>query len=240
MGLMQFLRPRLFVPLGIERVHWETCPRGLKRRLGLYLCPEDMAKNRTADATKRDWENRRLISSQFIDEMTSKRLILRRRWESRGMDIKPGWEKRPGSYLFNGILGQNIIVMPDVSMVIVTTGGMIASLKPPRLFHLSKSILLQFVPLPGNSALTRNPWQNFETLRLLHITLTACFTRRKRLFLPWGEAAHCLRNVLLDGKTYEVTPCGTGCCRSLRSCFRITIPPVSICCPSLFRRTAFS
>ena len=55
MGLMQFLRPRLFVPLGIERVHWETCPRGIEKGgWGALSLSGRYGKNRTADATKRD------------------------------------------------------------------------------------------------------------------------------------------------------------------------------------------
>lgn len=45
MTLEEYLRPRLFEPLGITRYLWETCPKGItKGGWGLFICPEDMAK----------------------------------------------------------------------------------------------------------------------------------------------------------------------------------------------------
>ena len=32
-------------------------------------------------------------------------------------------EERPGSFAFNGMLGQNVVVYPDLNMVIVTNAG---------------------------------------------------------------------------------------------------------------------
>ena len=44
-SLMDYLRPRLFEPLGITRIFWESCPKGItKGGWGLFLCPEDAAK----------------------------------------------------------------------------------------------------------------------------------------------------------------------------------------------------
>ena len=43
--MLDYLKPRLFAPLGITRVFWETCPKGKnKGGWGLFLCVEDMAK----------------------------------------------------------------------------------------------------------------------------------------------------------------------------------------------------
>ena len=45
MSVIDFLMPRLFEPLGIERPFWETCPRGVEAGgWGIMLKPMDLAK----------------------------------------------------------------------------------------------------------------------------------------------------------------------------------------------------
>ena len=45
MCLVDYLKPRLFDPLGIKDFYWEKCPDGIEKGgWGLYLLPEDMAK----------------------------------------------------------------------------------------------------------------------------------------------------------------------------------------------------
>ena len=45
MSVVDFLMPRLFEPLGIERTFWETCPRGVEAGgWGIMLKPMDLAK----------------------------------------------------------------------------------------------------------------------------------------------------------------------------------------------------
>src|SRR5699024_4911566 len=74
-GLSQVLRPRVFVPLGFGRVHWETCPRGIEKGgWGLYLCPEDMAKIGQLLLQKGRWNGRQLVSEEFLREMTRKQV----------------------------------------------------------------------------------------------------------------------------------------------------------------------
>ena len=123
-GLAQYLRPRLFVPLGFGRVHWETCPRGIEKGgWGLYLCPEDMAKIGQLLLQKGRWNGRQLVSEAFLREMTRKQVDTPDNMGEQGYGFQVWMGKRPGSFLFNGMLGQNIIVLPDADMVVVTTGG---------------------------------------------------------------------------------------------------------------------
>lgn len=212
MGLMQFLRPRLFVPLGIERVHWETCPRGIEKGgWGLYLCPEDMAKIGQLMLQKGIWENRRLISSQFIDEMTSKKIDTPPEMGEQGYGYQTWMGKRPGSYLFNGILGQNIIVMPDVSMVIVTTGGNDCLFKTSTIISLVEKYFASdsFSP-PGAIPPDKKSLAELRNFEAAAYNLNGMFHEEKRGFFPSLGRSSALPQecVLLDGKTYEVTPCG--------------------------------
>ncbi len=123
-GLVEYLRPRLFVPLGMGRLHWELSPQGIEKGgWGLYLFPEDMAKLGQLFLQEGVWNGRRLISREMLEEITRKQVGTPPEMGEQGYGFQMWMGKRPGSYLCNGVLGQNIIVLPDVDMVVVTTGG---------------------------------------------------------------------------------------------------------------------
>ena len=124
MGLTEFLRPRLFAPLSMGRLHWEKSPQGVEKGgWGLYLFPEDMAKLGQLFLQEGVWDGRRLVPREFLEEMCSPQMATPPEMGEQGYGFQLWMGKRPGSYLCNGILGQNIIVLPDVDMVVVTTGG---------------------------------------------------------------------------------------------------------------------
>ena len=124
MGLTEFLRPRLFAPLSMGRLHWEKSPQGMEKGgWGLYLFPEDMAKLGQLFLQEGVWGGRRLVPREFLEEMCSPQMATPPEMGEQGYGFQLWMGKRPGSYLCNGILGQNIIVLPDVDMVVVATGG---------------------------------------------------------------------------------------------------------------------
>ena len=88
---------------------------------------------------------------------------------------------------------------------------MIASLKPPRLFHLSKSILLRIrSPPPGAIPPDKKSLAELRNFEAAAYNLNGMFHEEKRGFFPSLGRSSALPQecVLLDGKTYEVTPCG--------------------------------
>ncbi len=55
--MTDYLKPRLFEPLGITRIFWECCPKGItKGGWGLFLCQEDAAKAGSALSSGREVE----------------------------------------------------------------------------------------------------------------------------------------------------------------------------------------
>ena len=122
MTLEEYLRPRLFEHMGITRYLWETCPRGItKGGWGLYLCPEDMAKLGQLYLQKGVWNGVQLVPESWVEASTQKRLDSGEGTFGYGYQL---WmEGRPGSFEFNGMLGQNVVVYPDMNMVIVTCAG---------------------------------------------------------------------------------------------------------------------
>lgn len=71
--LTEYLKPRLFEPLGITRYFWETCPKGItKGGWGLFLCAEDMAKLGQLYLQKGMWNDRQIVSEYWIEVSTAR------------------------------------------------------------------------------------------------------------------------------------------------------------------------
>ena len=121
-SLTEYLEPRLFAPLGITRYFWETCPKGItKGGWGLFLCTEDMAKLGQLYLQKGKWNDQQIIPEFWVEVSTAKH---KKSIEGTfGYGYQLWMEARPGSFEFNGMLGQNVIVYPDMNMVVVTNAG---------------------------------------------------------------------------------------------------------------------
>ena len=120
--LTEYLTPRLFEPLGITKYYWETCPKGItKGGWGLFLCAEDMAKLGQLYLQKGEWNGQQLISEYWIEISTARHLKTQN--DTYGYGYQLWMEQRPGSFEYNGMLGQNVIIYPDMDMVLVTNAG---------------------------------------------------------------------------------------------------------------------
>ena len=126
--LEEYLSPRLFEPLGIKDWLWEKAPDGnCKGGWGLYMHLEDLVKIGYLIVKKGVWNGNRLISEKLVREMTSKQISAP---ESAG-DYDYGFQtwvgrvgtKAEGSFLFNGMLGQNIVCFPEKDLIIACFAG---------------------------------------------------------------------------------------------------------------------
>lgn len=120
-SLYEFLRERLFAPLGFGSVAWETCPRGItKGGWGLYLLPEDLAKIGLFYLQRGMWNGKRLLSEAWIDSATKPDSV-----HENGEEY--GWHlwthSADGSYMLNGMFGQYVWVMPSLDMVVAVNAG---------------------------------------------------------------------------------------------------------------------
>lgn len=124
MTMMEYLKDRLWEPLGIRNIFWESCPAGItKGGWGLFLCPEDAAKLGQLYLQEGVWEGKRILPEGWVERSVSIHSVPQEKLGSYGYGYQIWREERPGSYAFNGMLGQNVIVLPDVEMVIVTNAG---------------------------------------------------------------------------------------------------------------------
>ena len=123
-GLTEYLRSRLFGPLGIRDIFWEKCPLGIEKGgWGLYIAQEDIAKIGQLCLDRGVFAGRRLISEKWLDQACSFQIATP---EDSG-DFDYGYQiwvaRNRESYLFNGMLGQNTWICPRNRFVIVANAG---------------------------------------------------------------------------------------------------------------------
>lgn len=124
--LLDYLRPRLFAPLGIEHPTWETSPQGISTGgYGLSIRTEDIARFGQLYLQKGKWQDKQLVSEAWIKTATSRHI-------TTGRDVKGDWGQgygfqfwrcRHGAYRGDGAFGQYCIVMPEQDAVLAITSG---------------------------------------------------------------------------------------------------------------------
>ncbi len=110
--LLEYLRPRLFEPLGITSLNWESSPEGEScGGWGLYLQAESMAKFGQCLLHEGRYAGRQLIPAQWVRDMMTVQV------PERGYGYQMWTCAQPGSMRADGAYGQFIIVMPQEDMV---------------------------------------------------------------------------------------------------------------------------
>lgn len=124
--VVDYLEPRLFAPLGIEKPQWEESPQGINcGGWGLWLKTEDMAKMGQLLLNGGCWNSEQLIPEDWVGEMMKKQVPTDRPYDKRA-DWTAGygyfmWMCSPGGARADGSDGQYIMVLPDYDAVIVLT-----------------------------------------------------------------------------------------------------------------------
>ncbi len=127
MKLIDYLRPRLLEPLGIEGATWDSCPRGYNTGgFGLRVRTEDIAKFGQLYLKEGVLDGKQLLSREWIKEATASQSDNSR---NGGGDWGQGygyqfWRCRNQAYRGDGAFGQYCVVMPEQDMVLAITGGM--------------------------------------------------------------------------------------------------------------------
>jgi CubicO group peptidase (beta-lactamase class C family) len=126
MRLTDYLKPRLFDPLGIEEVSWEVSPEGIDTGgFGLNIKTEDIARFGQLYLQKGLWQGKQILPEAWIEEATSRQIS---NGEGAESDWTQGygyqfWRCRHGGYRGDGAFGQYCIVMPEQDAVLAITGG---------------------------------------------------------------------------------------------------------------------
>jgi CubicO group peptidase (beta-lactamase class C family) len=130
--IVDYLKPRLFQPLGIEGATWEMCPRGINTGgWGLNIRTEGLAKFGQLYLQKGDWNGRQVLPAKWVEEATTFKIQqpepAKPARPSAQNDWLQGygyqfWRSRNNAYRGDGAFGQFTIVLPEQDAVIVMTG----------------------------------------------------------------------------------------------------------------------
>ena len=124
--VLDYLRPRLFDPLGIENPTWDADKHGVTLGgFGLRVRTEDIARFGQLYLQKGQWGGRQLLPAGWVEAATARQV-------SNGSNPKSDWEQgygyqfwrcRHDFYRGDGAFGQFCIVMPDKDAVVAITSG---------------------------------------------------------------------------------------------------------------------
>ncbi|HTA10596.1 MAG TPA: serine hydrolase domain-containing protein, partial [Streptosporangiaceae bacterium] len=115
MPLTQYLRPRLFDPLGIGHVGWHTWPPGREQGFsGLHARTEDIAKLGQLYLQRGQWDGFQLIPGEWVEQATSTQI-------GNPGEPNPDWRQGYGfqfwmsrhGYRGDGAFGQFCVVLPE-------------------------------------------------------------------------------------------------------------------------------
>ena len=122
--VLDYLKPRLFEPLGIENPEWPSSPQGNTfGGWGLKIRTEDIAKFGQLYLQKGKWNGKQLVPLAWVEQATSKQV-------SNGSDPTKDWDQgygfqfwrcRHGAFRGDGANGQFCIVLPEQDAVIAIT-----------------------------------------------------------------------------------------------------------------------
>jgi CubicO group peptidase (beta-lactamase class C family) len=123
--VLDYLEPRLFQPLGIERPTWVESPEGIDAgAYGLNVRTEDIAKLGLLYLQRGAWNGARILPATWVDDATA-------RQTSNGSSPSSDWDQGYGyqfwrsrhGYRGDGAFGQYMLVLPEYDAVVVITSG---------------------------------------------------------------------------------------------------------------------
>jgi CubicO group peptidase (beta-lactamase class C family) len=128
--IIDYLTPRLFKPLGIVGMDWETDPSGINvGGWGLRLKTEDIAKFAQLYLQKGKWKDQQVLPEAWVEEATSFKIDnapYTAQSKKDSSDWMQGycyqfWRSRHNSYRGDGAFGQYALVLPEQDAVIAIT-----------------------------------------------------------------------------------------------------------------------
>ena len=157
-SIAEYLRPRLFEPLGIDHYVWESDPEGYSSGgNGLSLRADDFAKWGILHRDGGRWDGRQVVPQWWVEESTRPQVAPIARLVFDGVDYRPGtvsddirlgygyqvWRGRQDSFYASGLFGQLCIVVPDRELVVVLNAA-----TSGNLLQTAYEVLLAPEPVP--------------------------------------------------------------------------------------------
>jgi CubicO group peptidase (beta-lactamase class C family) len=184
--VLDYLTPRLFNPLGIHGIDWETDSQGINTGgWGLRLKTEDLAKFGQLFLQEGKWKRKRVLPKSWVKEASSAKIIQHPEYSQERRDSSDWeqgygyqmWRGRNNSFRGDGAFGQFILVIPDKDAVIAITSEtddmqsilnnvwhhLLPSMQKKRMKpndslvqQLKQQLNSLVLPLPGNSNVSDN------------------------------------------------------------------------------------
>lgn len=203
--ITEFLRPRLFEPLGIKEI---VCSRMKDRDAvenggaGMKIATEDMAKIAFFLLNRGKWEGRQLLEESWFDRACSKQIETAGDSEGHVKEWANGYGYQcwmgtlPGSFRADGAYGQFGFVYPSLDLVVVTTSA------TEQTQSIVDSMMEHLFPAVKESPLPESPETGLLQKKLADLRIPACFGDKN----PVMEEK-------LGGRIFETTakPSESGC-----------------------------
>ena len=146
---LSFAFQHLFEPLGIKNVEWYKSPKGIYTGFAeLSMTPHDMAKLGLLYLEKGRWENRQILSEEWIEVATNGHVSV-----SETLQYGYQWWVADNLYFAMGHQGQFLFVEPDRKMIVVFTSSLLGQSLFTPYKYLIEYILPaahSTTPLPAN------------------------------------------------------------------------------------------
>ena len=127
---LEYLKPRLFEPLGIKGMDWETDLQGISTGgWGLRLKTEDMAKFAELFLQKGKWDGKQILPQGWAEEASTMKIMQDPNAPQSKKDSSDWlqgycyqmWRCRHNAFRGDGAFGQFMIVMPDQDAALAIT-----------------------------------------------------------------------------------------------------------------------
>jgi hypothetical protein len=126
-SLLDYLRPRLLDPLGIQNPTWETDSRGINLGgTGLHIKTEEIARFGQLYLQKGIWHGKRIVPEEWIAEATKATSDNSNTQTNPDWSVGYGyqfWRCQHNAYRGDGAFGQYCIVMSEQDAVLTMISG---------------------------------------------------------------------------------------------------------------------
>jgi hypothetical protein len=129
--VLDYLTPRLFAPLKISGMTWESCPMGINTGgWGLSIQPEGLAKFGQLYLQKGKWNGKQILPASWVEEATTFKIQQTAPAKPSRPDAQNDWLQGYGyqfwrcqhkAFRGDGAFGQFTIVMPEQDAVVIMT-----------------------------------------------------------------------------------------------------------------------
>ena len=152
---LEFANAKLFGPLGISGVYWETTPTGLEQGGdGIQMVSRDLAKFGYLYLRNGVWNGKQIVPASWVKTSLEKHIDPHMQNEMRAGYGYLWWVQTFGASAAQGYGGQYILLMPDKDLDVVFT----SDLKPED-FNIPAGLFENYIlpAIKSNDPLPANP-----------------------------------------------------------------------------------